>query len=164
MDKEKLQEIVQRATTDLAFRERFIKNPKQVLTEQGFEVPTDKNIIILENTDDLFHVVLSSHNRSHSQTGSGQPLSFRVDKGTIFLNGRLDSNSVSLVRETMVNWHSNLTVDLKGLQYISSAGLSLLLNTGKNLKQTGLTMILVNLKPEVRNVFILAGFDKIFKL
>jgi anti-anti-sigma factor len=164
MDKEKLQGIIHRTTTDRVFREQFIKNPKQILAEQGFEISPDKKIVILENTDDLFHVVLSSHTSNQNVVSSNQSFSFRVDKETIFMDGRLDSNSVSQVRETMLNWGSNMTIDLKGLKYISSAGLSLFLGTRKHLDKTGLKMILVNLKPEVRNVFILAGFDKIFNL
>ena len=50
------------------------------------------------------------------------------------------------------------------LDYISSAGLGLLLMTYKKLNASSCKMRLFNLKPGIRNIFVLAGFDTLFHL
>ena len=54
-----------------------------------------------------------------------------------------------------------LVVDCAGLDYISSAGIAVLMDTYKRLTGAGHALQLVNLTPRVRNVFTYAGLDRL---
>jgi anti-anti-sigma factor len=68
------------------------------------------------------------------------------------LLGRLDANERRLV------------VDLTGIEYVSSAGLRVLLLVAKRLRTTSGDLVLCGLGPAVRQVFELAGFLSLFRL
>ncbi|MGB6033012.1 MAG: STAS domain-containing protein, partial [Bacteroidota bacterium] len=55
-------------------------------------------------------------------------------------------------------------VNFKDLDYISSAGLGVLLKTQKRLGAAGNGLILTNMRKLVRDVFRIARFDVIFKI
>ena len=57
-----------------------------------------------------------------------------------------------------------LVVDLGGVEYISSAGLRVLLLTVKRVRAGGGDLVLCALGPAVRQVFELAGFLSIFPI
>jgi hypoxanthine phosphoribosyltransferase len=86
-----------------------------------------------------------------------------VRDGTVFLVGRLDAAGVAYSRETLMHWPGDLTCDLSGLEYLSSAGLGLLLMVHREISKTGHHLRLLNLIPKIREVFVLSGFDKVFK-
>ena len=162
MSKEKLQKIIQRASTDLDFRKRLIQEPGQVLMDEGFSIPLGKKVTILESTDDMFYVVLPLSDKEKS--AAPQPLEYVIEDDIVYLKGRLDSYTVEEVRETFLGWDKDISFDLKDLTYISSAGLSFFLRIHKQLDQSGHKMRLVNIQPAVRNVFVLGGFNKIFNI
>ena len=162
MSKEKLQKIIQRATTDFDFRKRLIQEPRDVLMDEGFSIPPEKKVVILESTDDMFYVVLPLSEKDKKATP--QPLEYTIENDVVYLKGRLDSYTVEQIRETFLGWKKDISFDLKDLTYISSAGLSFFLRIHKQLDQTGHKMGLLNLQPAVKNVFVLGGFDKIFKI
>ena len=162
MSKEKLQKIIQRASTDLDFRKRLIQEPGQVLMDEGFSIPLGKKVTILESTDDMFYVVLPLSDKEKS--AAPQPLEYVIEDDIVYLKGRLDSYTVEEVRETFLGWDKDISFDLKDLTYISSAGLSFFLRIHKQLDQSGHKMRLMNIQPVVRNVFVLGGFDKIFNI
>lgn len=162
MSKEKLQEIIQRATTDLDFRKRLIQEPREVLMDEGFSIPLGKKVAILESTDDMFYVILPLSDKEKKT--EPQPFEYAIEDDVVYLKGRLDSYTVEEVRETFLGWEKDISFDLKDLTYISSAGLSFFLRIHKQLDQSGHKMSLVNIQPAVRNVFVLGGFDKIFNI
>lgn len=57
-----------------------------------------------------------------------------------------------------------LLVDLAGIEYVSSAGLRVLLLLAKRLKVERGELVLCGLGPAVRQVFELAGFVALFRL
>ena len=79
------------------------------------------------------------------------------------LNGRLDSNTSpefeQKILEAIQNGAKNMIIDFKALDYISSAGLRVILKATKDLKRTEGKIILCCLKDYVREVFEIAGFD-----
>jgi len=79
--------------------------------------------------------------------------------------GRLDSVT-SPSFETLilgrVDGGARLAVDFAGLDYISSAGLRVLLMAAKRSKAGGGRLALCNLKPAIRDVFEMSGFGKLF--
>jgi anti-anti-sigma factor len=157
-----LDEIIQQANTDIDFRHRLIESPKSLLLEKGFRIDQKTTVKVLESTDDVFYVVLPAIETPGSK--GTQSIELVIEGDTLHLSGRLDGTSVETVRDTFLNWEGNLNLDLRRLDYISSAGLSLLLMTSKRLKESSHEIKLLNLKPMVRNVIVLAGFETIFNL
>ncbi len=160
MSEQKLNEVIRKAATDLDFRHRLIKMPRAVLMEEGFDLPADKKVVILESTDDLFYFILPPFEKGKEPDAVS--LDFKIEGNTVFLSGRLDASGVEQIRETLLHWQGSLNLNLKDLTYISSAGLGLFLMVLKELKKSGHEMHLSHLQSAVRNVFVLGGFDKIF--
>ena len=55
-------------------------------------------------------------------------------------------------------------IDLGRLDYIASAGLRVFLLTQKRSKESGAGLKLINLAPQVYDIFRYAGFDRIFDI
>ena len=161
-EEKKLKAVVRRAVTDREFRRRLVEDPRAVLGSHGFRIPRDMRIVVLECTDDLIYAVLPPPEGGEARATA--PFGFRVEGDVIFLEGRLDSAAAAVMRETLLSWEGDLTLDLGGLDYIGSAGLALLLAGWKRLRRTGRSLTLRHVRPEVRNVFALAGFDAEFGL
>ena len=87
-------------------------------------------------------------------------------KLTVALEGRLDtSTSPQLEAElrSAVNGVKELTFDLQNLDYISSAGLRVLLAAQKVMNRQG-GMKVTNVKPEIMEIFEVTGFVDILKI
>lgn len=87
-----------------------------------------------------------------------------VEPGTIHLTGRLDAAEADRAMAVFEPLPGPLTADCEGLEYISSAGLSVLVVTHKRLMASGHKLRIVNLQPRVRNVFKYAGLDRLFQV
>ena len=82
---------------------------------------------------------------------------------TIELVGRLDTTTAPALDKTInedVADVKNLILDIKGLEYISSAGLRVLLGAQKKMQKIG-SMKVVNVCAEVMEVFEMTGFADI---
>jgi anti-anti-sigma factor len=86
------------------------------------------------------------------------------DDGTIRLRGRLDASQVDAATDAFTRVTGSCTVDFSELTYISSAGLGLLFATQRRLVDAGMGLRLTNLNPHIREVFRIAGFDRIFEI
>ena len=77
--------------------------------------------------------------------------------------GRLDSNTSpeleEKISETVGNGTTNMVIDFEALEYISSAGLRIILKTTKDLKRQNGQLILCSMQDYVREVFEISGFD-----
>ena len=85
---------------------------------------------------------------------------------TVALNGRLDTMSAPQLEgemRTAVDGITRLTFDLKGLEYVSSAGLRVLLSTQKKMNTQG-SMVVRNAREEVKEIFEVTGFADILTL
>jgi len=82
----------------------------------------------------------------------------------IRLVGRFDASQKEKAMEVFSTIHQTSTVDFQDLEYISSAGLSVLLATQKRLKNHGNQLILKSLNQHIREIFRYAGFDLIFEI
>lgn len=83
-------------------------------------------------------------------------------KGSIFsLKGRLDGSSVNqadeAIKSLLDRGQVHILVDMEQLEYISSAGLKLLLSTLKKVRKRKGNLVLFNLTGHVREVFEFAG-------
>jgi len=86
----------------------------------------------------------------------------------ISLNGRLDANAANDVEKKLdslfMSAKSQLVVNLKGLEYISSSGLRVLLAALKKMRKQQGDIRLACLQPYVKEVFDIAGFTQLFKM
>ena len=84
----------------------------------------------------------------------------------IELAGRLDTNTAPVLDKTIhedLGDVKNLVLNLKGLEYISSAGLRVLLYTQQKMQKIG-SMKLTNVCEEVMEVFEMTGFADILMI
>ncbi len=80
--------------------------------------------------------------------------------------GRLDTITAPTLDKTInedVADAKNLVLDLKALEYISSAGLRVLLSAQKKMQKIG-SMTVKNVCPEVMDVFEMTGFADILTI
>ena len=92
---------------------------------------------------------------------------FEIDYGSggeVMCSGRLDAAQCAKAQSFMDEIADTRTLDFAGLEYISSAGLGLLLKTQKRLAESGAALIIVNVNNHIYDVFRYSGFDAIFDI
>ena len=85
---------------------------------------------------------------------------------TVVPEGRLDtvtSPELEAVLTESLEGVDALTIDLAGLDYISSAGLRVLLSTLKRMKRQG-TMVIKNVSGPIMEIFEVTGFNEILTI
>ncbi len=82
----------------------------------------------------------------------------------IRLKGRLDATQSEMAFTEFDTLQGECRVWFEELDYISSAGLSVLLHTQQRLSKDGGSLTLCGLNQHVRLVFEYAGFDTIFTI
>ena len=88
----------------------------------------------------------------------------RGTSGEVVLSGRLDAAQVEKVREEFKAQTASCVVDFGALDYISSAGMGVLLGVQKRLSEGGHGLTLVNMNRHIREIFRIAGFDHVFTI
>ena len=86
---------------------------------------------------------------------------------TLTVEGRIDtitSNELEEVITAEIGNFDSLILDFADLEYISSAGLRVLISTQKKLKADNIPMIIKNVTDSVNEIFRMSGFDKILKI
>ena len=86
------------------------------------------------------------------------------EKGLVTITGRLDAAQARRAQELLDKVHEDCIVDMQELEYISSAGLGVLLRTHKRLAASGQGLRLVNVNKHVSDIFTYSGFDKLFDI
>jgi anti-sigma B factor antagonist len=89
-----------------------------------------------------------------------------TDETIIVLVGRLDTTTAPVLDKTInsdIEDTTNLVLDLKGLEYISSAGLRVLLGAQKRMQKIG-SMKVTNVCEAVMDVFEMTGFADILTI
>jgi anti-sigma B factor antagonist len=87
-----------------------------------------------------------------------------ADDGSIRLDGRLDAAQAPSAQAFLDAVQGPCALDLAGLEYISSAGLGVLLRTHKRLMGKGDGLRLCNLSPHIREILRYSGFDRLFRI
>lgn len=82
----------------------------------------------------------------------------------IVLKGRLDAAQCEKAQAFMDDIDGAHTLDFAELEYISSAGLGVLLKTQKRLAAGGAGLTIRNVNNHIRDVFRYSGFNAIFKI
>ncbi len=83
------------------------------------------------------------------------------------VEGRVDTitsqNLEKEINDEFGNFNS-LILDFSALEYISSAGLRVLIATQKKLKSEDIPMVIKNVNDAIKEIFRMSGFDKILKI
>ena len=84
----------------------------------------------------------------------------------VSLNGRLDTTTSPQLEEELkgvLDAASHLVFDLSALEYISSAGLRVLLSAQKTMNKQG-DMLVTGVSPEIMEIFEVTGFSDILTI
>ena len=82
----------------------------------------------------------------------------------IILSGRFDASQVKKAEAFFKDVKTTCKVNFSALEYISSAGLGVLLAAQKHLKDDGHQLILTKMNKHIRDIFEWARFNMIFKI
>ena len=87
------------------------------------------------------------------------------NRSVVAVNGRLDTNT-AMELETALNGvlASELVLDCSALEYVSSAGLRVILAAHKRLAADGKRLLISGVRAEVRSVFDMTGFSRILNI
>ena len=86
------------------------------------------------------------------------------DKLIMYLIGRLDTHTSSMLEEEYNKLdEKNIVLDLKELDYVSSAGLRVLLTMQKEMNQKG-NLEIINVCDNVKDIFEVTGFIDILNI
>lgn len=86
------------------------------------------------------------------------------EQGEVAVRGRLDAAQAQKAQAFLDAIDGACTVDMAELDYISSAGLGVLLATHKRLMSSSGGLQLVNVNPHINDIFRYSGFDKLFAI
>jgi len=85
-------------------------------------------------------------------------------EGTVVIVGRLDAAQSAAAQAFLDKVQGTVSVDCSRLEYISSAGLGVLLKTQKRLLGSGGKLRLVGVNRHLNDIFQYSGFDQIFEI
>jgi len=89
-------------------------------------------------------------------------------KTLVTLNGRIDTTNVDKFQQDlaplMQGDKPDIEMDCAGMEYTSSQGLRMFLMLQKSVMARGGSLVLRNMKPQVREVFDITGFSNIIKI
>jgi anti-anti-sigma factor len=92
----------------------------------------------------------------------------RADAVIVAFEGSLDTNTAAAAQEALGTeidgGKTKVVIDLTHLDYISSAGLRVLLSTAKRLRGSGGALRLFGLNESVTEVFEISGFSTILNV
>ncbi|AWX33445.1 STAS domain-containing protein [Methanosphaera sp. BMS] len=86
---------------------------------------------------------------------------------TVQVEGRIDTITSQQLEESLnedIKNIDSLTLDFEKLEYISSAGLRLLIATQKKLKSTDTPLTIINVNETLKEIFRMSGFDKLLTI
>lgn len=84
--------------------------------------------------------------------------------GRVAMSGRLDASQAPAAQSFMDGTQGVVVLDCSRLDYLSSAGLGVLLKTHKRLTAGGGKLRLTGVKPALMDIFGYSGFDQIFEI
>ena len=91
-----------------------------------------------------------------------------IEVSKIKIDGYLDSSTFPKLQEHLAQMVAqnriHLLLNLADLDYISSAGLGVLLRTQKRLMASGSGLKMVNVNSHIGDIFRFSGFDQIFEI
>ena len=90
------------------------------------------------------------------------------EKTVATLSGRLDTTNADQFQKDitplMEDSNPDIEIDCTDMEYTSSQGLRLFLMLQKKVTSCGGSMVMVNMRPQVKDVFDITGFSNIIKI
>jgi len=86
------------------------------------------------------------------------------DSDSVVVEGRLDAAQAVKAQAFLDQVGGQCVLDLAKLEYVSSAGLGVLLKTHKRLMGSGSGIKLINVNHHIHDIFRYSGFDKLFEI
>ena len=86
------------------------------------------------------------------------------ENGDILCSGRLDAAQCAKAEQLLDSVEGPNTLDFAQLEYISSAGLGILLKTQKRLVGNSAGLKIINVNNHIHDVFRFSGFHSIFEI
>ena len=86
------------------------------------------------------------------------------EDGDILVEGRFDAAQADTAQSFLDAIEGQCVMDLSKLEYISSAGLGVLLKTHKRLMGQGTGIKLINVNKHTMDIFGYSGFDNLFEI
>lgn len=86
---------------------------------------------------------------------------------TVNVEGRIDTITSQELESTLNDETENitsLTLNFSNLEYISSAGLRVLIATQKKMNEKDIPMVITNVNNTIKEIFRMSGFDKILEI
>ena len=87
-----------------------------------------------------------------------------IKPGEAVMSGRFDASQVDTVKNVLGTLTTTTVLDIRGLDYISSAGLGILLAAQKKLSERGQRLRLANMNKHIRDVFKITRLETIFEI
>jgi len=87
-----------------------------------------------------------------------------ANDGIVAVDGRLDAAQAVKAQAFLDQVEGKCVIDLAKLEYISSAGLGVLLKTHKRIMGSGSGIKLINVNHHIHDIFRYSGFDKLFEI
>lgn len=86
----------------------------------------------------------------------------------VILSGEIDIYTSQGLKERLCDIvereKSDLKIDCSNLNYIDSTGLGILVGVLKKVKQNGNKIYLLNMKENIKKLFVITGLDKVFNI
>lgn len=102
--------------------------------------------------------------RAKKRTGEEMLAIDYGEGGVVVIVGRFDASQCPAAQSFLDKVEGPVTVDCSRLEYISSAGLGVLLKTQKRLMAAKGRLKLARVNPHLRDIFSYSGFDQIFEI
>ena len=87
-----------------------------------------------------------------------------AENGDVYCRGRLDAVQSEKAEAFKSQLAASCTLDFEQLEYISSAGLAILLKTQKRLSENGAALRIKNVNRHIFDIFRYSGFNAIFEI
>ena len=84
--------------------------------------------------------------------------------GEVVMAGRLDATQCDAALRFLSGVTEPRVIDLARLEYIASSGLRVFLLTQKRVRGSGAGLMLINVSPQIHDIFRYAGFDRIIDM
>jgi anti-sigma B factor antagonist len=84
--------------------------------------------------------------------------------GNVVISGRLDAAQAAVAQAFLDKVEGTVILDCAALDYISSAGLGVLLKTQKRLLASGGKLRLIGVSKHLQDIFGYSGFDRLFEI
>jgi anti-anti-sigma factor len=84
--------------------------------------------------------------------------------GEVVMAGRLDATQCDTAQRFLDGLPDPRVIDLGRLEYVASSGLRVFLLTQKRVRGSGSALRLINVRPQIYDIFRYAGFDRILDM